>query len=143
MSLPLSPITTFLGAAKLAQQTARGISQAVDFDEVLQSASPSEIGSMVAKLTDSIRQRLSKFGVTANPPLTVGLQERGELTIEDDHPQAAEIEAILNADPQLTAAAQRLRSLGGPSQVTVDLTIPDAERNILGSPGGYANWLAD
>lgn len=125
-----------VGAAKLAQGFAQGVSQAIGFHDVLSKPNPAETSDVLSQLTELIQQRLSDSGIQVNQELPIRITTDGKLRVDGDHPRAAEIESVLDADPQITLLASRLARLGKVS----GLTIPIDQGNIQESPGGYPNW---
>ena len=148
-NLPFGSVAAIRGAAHLAQGAAHQLGQAFGFDEVLRSggdvAGPAKSAqTLLAELTESIRRRLADVvGMPANPAVQLSVHADGELTVDGNHPRAAQIEAVLSEDPKLRQTARQLRQAGGPGEVLVDLTSGGGQENISSKPGGYANWLAD
>lgn len=72
-----------------------------------------------AEQTDQLRREaievidrlLRNSGVSPNPPLEFNVQADGQLRLADDHPRAAEIEAMLNRDGSLQTLVAQLSSL--------------------------------
>ena len=136
LSLPISTAAAVVGAVKLAQGIAQGVSQAIGFHDVLSETSAGDASDSLEQLTQSIQQRLSDSGIQVNQELPIRITEDGQLRVDGDHPRAAEIEAVLNSDRQITESAKRLTAPGSVS----GLTIPIDKGNIMDSPGGYPNW---
>ncbi len=136
MNLPISAAAAVIGAAKLAQGIAQGVSGAIGFHDVLSQPSEAETGEALQQLTEAIGQRLSGAGIEVNQELPIGVTDDGQLRVDSNHPRAAEIESLLNSDDQITAAARRI-ALSGSVSV---LTIPAGTGNIAGGSGGYPNW---
>lgn len=149
MSLPISTVGAVVGAAKVAREISQGLAQgitqgvsgAIGFDDVLNQAGPAEPAELTSELIGAIEQRLSDAGINVNQDLSIRITASGQLQFDGDHAQAAEIESILNSDPQITGIANRLAGTDQAQTLqTSGLTIPGGQGNIRNSSGGYPNW---
>ncbi len=151
MSLPIPNAALIRGATRLAGDVASRVSQAIGFDEVLRggSADPVEAGdfagdqtsetTLTDQLVKAVRSLLHESGIATNQSLRLSVTEDGGMLVEENHPRAAEIEALLSQDRGLVETARRLyRSSGG--QSAIGLTIPSGPGNIMHAAGGYPNW---
>ncbi len=147
MSLPIPSTTLILGAAKFAQSVASRVGQAIGFEDVLHGVdavdedSASNVAALSDELVDAIRARLLQSGLIQtdgglNQTLQLGVKQDGALRVEGDHPRAAEIEALLASNQQIVDTASKLAQSGGPSEISIDLTRPSVQANILELFGG-------
>ena len=141
LSLSIPSATLSLGAARLAQDVAGRVGQAIGFDEVLHGNAPvqedgaASVAGLSEDLVDSIRSRLLQSGLIQlgggpNQSLQLRVQQDGALRVAGDHPRAAEIEALLASSPQIVERAGRLAQSGGPTEIAIDLTSPSVQANI-------------
>lgn len=148
MSLPIPTTTLILGATKLAHGVANRVGQVIGFDEVLRGADSAQasgvtkdVGTMTNELSHSIRSQLRQSGVHLsgdgpNQSLRISVEPGGDLTVRGDHSRAAEIEALLGANPQITHQARQLAMAGGPSEISIDLTSNTKQANMMELFGG-------
>lgn len=150
MSLSLANVALIRSAAQIATGVAGRVGQAIGFDEVLHRQPTEKSGSDEVKsptsetelrqgLTDAVRQELAKRGVELNQTLELRVDSGGSLQVESNHPQAAEIEAILHSDPTIRQLASELSAIAGTASISIDLTNSGVTGNMFG-PGGYPNW---
>ncbi|WP_145168871.1 hypothetical protein [Rubripirellula lacrimiformis] len=160
MSFPIQGAAASVGAlalgshaigavAQIAKQAGQQLGKAISFDEVLGAGTdpasaedPVSAEDPIGELTAAIRDRLSSMGMTSNLPDEIRVQSDGQILV-GDHPNAAEIEAALAADPEITGLIDQLKSTSSPGPWSIDLTNSPTQGNIPPVPGGYANWLAD
>ena len=130
MSLPITPVTA-AAAVRLAGSAVSQIGQSLGFDQILQgqAGESAPVNQDVVDQNDakqsligSIRDTLAALGLPLNPPPQISLQEGGRLQIDNNIPQAAQIEAALNADPGLRNQASQLRQLYGGQEVQLRLS---------------------
>ncbi len=154
MSFSLANVALIRSAAQLATGVAGRVGEAIGFDEILQApshgppsqasaepstrqaASPSELKR---QLTDSVRQQLTNHSIDLNHGLKLRVQEDGSVRVDDNHPQGAKIEALLNSDAQSARLARELAKATGSPTISLDLTSSGELGNMVG-PGGYPNW---
>jgi hypothetical protein len=140
LSLPISTIGAVAGAAKIAQGIAsgisRGVSEAIGFHDVLSGGEQPSPAVRATGLVEAIEDRLSRAGIDVNQELPIRVTDDGKIRVEADHPRAAEIELLLNSDPQIGNLAGHL---SGTAEAN-GLTIRGDQGNILPSSGGYPNW---
>jgi cob(I)alamin adenosyltransferase len=108
------------GAAKQAITAATGPS----FDEVLRGTknSATDSATTLKELIQGIQQRLASVGIDLSTRMNQSLQmsvTANGIQIDGHHERAAEMEAQINADPQLLELAKKLREHGGPTQFTL------------------------
>jgi hypothetical protein len=131
LSFPITP-ATIAGAAGAATQLARGISQSLNFDQVLrggEAAAEANVdggdpsgpspSSLLAETVEQVRRLLGQAGIESNPPVQLRVGNDGQLLVSGDHPRAAEIESVLAANERLGRFAGELQAAGGPQQFTV------------------------
>lgn len=161
LSLPISAsailrsASLVSGAARLAGDVAGRVGEAMGFDDVLRGAqeatTPADPDQLKADLVASVRRVVDRLGIgplgiDAGRSLQLSLGEGGRLRVDGDSARAAEIEAALNADPDVATAASQLDRVlaeGGPERrLTIPsiLTSQGGPTNILPSSGGYPNW---
>lgn len=136
-------------ATQLATGVAGRVSEAIGFDEILQRApAESEVApvqdaaaadELKQQLTDRIRLKLAKHSIDLNQGVELRVNQDGSMRVEGNHPQGAEIEALLNSDPDSARLAGELAKTSGANQISIDLTSSGAPGNMFG-PGGYPNW---
>ena len=167
MTLPIPTTLVVQGASQLAGEVARRVGQAVGFADVLAGAerlaveetriadsnsfvdakSPSQ-EQLRRELVEAIDRMLQKSGLTLEQPLQLSVAPDGAVRVVSDHERAAEIEARLGSDAEVSQLAQQLaaRELSpiderfGNASRSIDLTLPAATASILPVPGGYPNW---
>ena len=157
MSFSLAHVALIRTAAQLDTGVARGVGEAVGFDEILHRTAetpvdsvggPAEglsdgsglsIADLTRKLTETIRSELSKHAIGLNQPLALRVRQDRKLNVEGDHPQAAAIEAILNSLPKVLELAGKVAGNVGVIEIPSDLTSKGEPENMIG-PGGYPNW---
>ena len=177
MNLPLEPTALASakligGASRFAARIADRVGDAIGFDKVLRDGAdekPAENPQQIlGQLVQAIRDRLGQLGVNPNQMLELSVTQQGRIRVDGNHRRAAEIESVLNGDPQLVSLASRLhRTIDSgneaisfriaeqnPGSVTdpSHLTTSPGTGNILQtgqgmingstprSPGGYPNW---
>lgn len=131
MSFPITP-ATIAGAAGAATQLARGVSQSLNFDQVLRGseaageasgdgddASGPSPSSLLTSTIDQVRRLLGQAGIEPNPPVQLRVGNGGKLLVTGDHPRAAEIESVLAGDEPLARLAGELWAAGGPQRFAV------------------------
>lgn len=126
MSLPISSIASIASAARLAQGIAGGVSQALGFHEVLADDSSAGSAELLGRLAKAMRDRLADAKIDPAEVPLIRITAQGALRVEGQHPRAAEIESILNAD-------QGVRSLAGQAAGSASadgLTLRLADANI-------------
>ncbi|GAA5506117.1 hypothetical protein [Novipirellula caenicola] len=133
-----SPITTArlaIEAASFASQMvgelASGVSNAIGFDEVLQSGSASDepvseskLRLMIDQVASAIRSRLEAAGIGVNPPVEVAVSDPGQtggssVTVSSSHDRAAEIESMLMSESTIVDQLQRIRAASGIDRIVV------------------------
>ena len=150
LSFPLANVALIRSAAQIATGVAGRVSQAIGFDEILQGATADATDDVSANdsvgaadlkrhLTDAIRQELAKHSIDLNHPLELRVHHDGSLRMDGNHPQGAEVEALLNSDPASVRLAGELAKATGTPTISLDLTSSGALGNMVG-PGGYPNW---
>ena len=122
-------ITTSLigGATRIAGNLASRVGEVIGFDEVLRAdpnAADGGAEQLRGELIQAIRQRLSRMGIDANQPLRLSVTQHGKLRVTEQHRRAAEIEAVLNADPQLISQAKELHRASGSPRGAIELVAP-------------------
>ena len=148
MNLSIQTAALIKDAAHFAGELASRARHAVGFDEVLNQPQDAKSAVKPEEFADAVRTRLSEAGIplAANQTLNIGVQHDGTIQVDSDHPQAAQIESILNGDPFLASKARQLyRGSGHYDEVfrvmiSSDLTRDASLGNILQAPGGYPNW---
>ncbi len=163
MSFPISNAAVIRGATQLAGEVANRVSQAVGFNDVLRGAEDTgqtgelDFKSLLKKLSADLRERIEGLGigVETNHGVNISVHAGGKFRVDSNHPRAAEIESVLNADKKLVKAGHELVQAGGPTAITIDpadidksaavaggrgLTSGSVVGNILNAPGGYPNW---
>ncbi|TWT52783.1 hypothetical protein Pla22_04100 [Rubripirellula amarantea] len=132
MSLPITPVTAaaarMAGSAVSRVSESLGLNKTLGFDQILQGASgensPVNLDDAKQSLVDKISETLSSLGLPVNPPPKISVQDGGRLQVENNIPQAAQIEAALNSDVGLTDQATRLIQLSGGREIQFQL--PDS-----------------
>ncbi|MCG8650484.1 MAG: hypothetical protein MI861_11670 [Pirellulales bacterium] len=124
--MPVSQVTSVLGAARAAQAAASAVAgkvaQAVGFDQILAGSPdvPSEsLETITERVVTGIGNQLDKFGIETNPLLELSVESSGRLSVTSQHDQAARIESILAADENLTRLAEQLHRIGGRVQLRI------------------------
>ena len=162
MNLPgLDPVAILNAAGTAARQAGRLAARAVpsgndrDFADVLKGESTDRssrpplprLEDATATLASQIRRQLAEAGIPVNPALRFSVQHDGRIRVEEDHPQAARVEALLADDPQTVELARKFFAAGGRNATTdpqnrLDsrLTPGDPPESIEKPFGGYANW---
>ncbi|TWU55821.1 hypothetical protein [Rubripirellula reticaptiva] len=138
MSLPLQSTGAIIGAAVLATKAVQQIGEVLSFDEVLNSPAVSQLTDNVVsdpkaileKLTQAISDRLAEFGLGANPPNQISVLANGTIQVNENHENAAKIEATLANDPAIASIVNELRSSSLPGPWSVDLTRTATQGNI-------------
>ena len=138
-------------AVQVAQVAAQKIGDAIGFDEILQGASSGSpaiaegesLADLQSQFTHLASETLSKRGISANPRVSLRVGNQGQIEVTGDHPQAAQIEAALAGNPDLSTLAKKVlaslgTSLGTPEArmelpLPDDLTIPPSMMNIPAS----------
>ena len=158
LSFSLAHVALIRTAAQLATGVARGVGEAVGFDEILHRTTAEtpvdgvdgppqglsdgnglSIADLTRKLTETIRSELSKHAIGLNQPLALRVRQDRKLNVEGDHPRAAAIEAILNSLPEVLELAGKVVGNAGVIEIPSDLTSKGEPENMFG-PGGYPNW---
>ncbi|MFK8111435.1 MAG: hypothetical protein AB8B91_04520 [Rubripirellula sp.] len=110
------------GRAKQTLQEVVGI-DGTSFDAVLRGDPSNADGSLLDELKAGIKERLSAgFGSpdgSTNQPIEIRVTNNG-LQLEGDHQRAAEIEGLLNSDPNLRELARKLHDLAGTKRLTIE-----------------------
>ncbi|MGI9471577.1 MAG: hypothetical protein ACR2NZ_08615 [Rubripirellula sp.] len=147
MSLPISHAVLIQGATRLASNVAGRVGQAIGFDEILRGESASgtkpsatpDAGTLHEKITTQVQRILEAAGIVMNQPMSLRVGKEGDIHVAGDHPRAAEMESLLNADGGLVADWKSLSRLNGSEDFSIDLTSSREPENMEG-PGGYPNW---
>ncbi len=150
MSFSLASVALVRSATQLATGVAGRVSQAIGFDEILHRTPPEAVGGesppvdasadeLKRQLTDGIRLELAKHSINLNQRLELRVHEDGSLRVDGNHPRGAEIEALLNSDPNTVRLAGELAQASGSNRISIDLTSSGEPGNMVG-PGGYPNW---
>jgi len=84
--------------------------QAADTDSAPQSALRDQGRQTVQKLRDSITDQLEAAGVDLSQPISFEIRA-GQVVVDPAHPDAATIESVLQANPELKDAAAQLESI--------------------------------
>ncbi|QDU98528.1 hypothetical protein [Lignipirellula cremea] len=105
------------GGTSIETPPAAAAAPKIPFDQLLaeageeptQAALRSEAQSALASLQQTFTSRLAEAGIDLSQPIELSLRD-GRFRVEG-HPQADQIEAILNGDEELGADAERLREV--------------------------------
>ncbi len=81
-------------------------------------------------LSDQIVRLLSESGIQVNESLEVSVLEDGQVRVESDRQDAAQIESILTGDPQVRSKAIEYRKSGGSQQTRLEISGPDVLTEI-------------
>ncbi len=119
----MNPLSNPLAAAGLARTAisavagvAANVSQSFggpSFSDVLKATGDEaqplvDVTALRSKLSETIANSLAAIGITSFSSLSLTAKQGGRVTLDSDHPRAAEIESRLNEDSQVRELALQL-----------------------------------
>ena len=101
-----------------------------------------ELDAMMAEAQSGIQDMLQALGIVGDTALTISVRPDGSVSVNSDHPRAAEIEAAINGDPGLRNALVGVHVMASTRRIADAMgQAMAAARADEGNAGAYFNWV--
>jgi len=106
-----------IGAARSVARIAKHAAQSLSFADTLAAGEPAQadpksgdrgIPAVREKLAGAIEAVLAQLGIATDPALTFGADDTGTISLDGNHPRAAEINTAVNQDDVVNGLAMRI-----------------------------------
>ena len=118
----VSGAATF-GRAEANQETAPRAASGAQLPGKDEAQRLEQLRDELAEFARQLRERLAAAGIDTSLPIELKSDGRGGVIVDDPHPQRAEIETLIAADPDLAATFHYLATMAGTEEVK--RTLPD------------------